>query len=127
MRTKLGSGAIPRAGVGDLPQCAHLKIQHRQLRLIIVARAGLLNFRLGFVELRLAELDDRTQPQVIARIREFQRPRRLIEQLIRHREPLKGGIRVEPGSAHISDYPVLQIVQVLLLRLGPRGGLGVPR
>jgi len=46
--------------------------------MIIVPRTGLLDFGLSLVELRLAALDDRTQPQEIARIREFERPRRLI-------------------------------------------------
>jgi len=95
--------------------------------LIVITRAGLLDFRLGLVELRLAKLDDRAQSLVTAGLSQFHGLRRLLEQLVGNRQALVGGIGVEPRSAHVADHPVLQIAQVLLLRLRSCGGFRAQR
>jgi hypothetical protein len=49
-----------------LVQSPDLEIQRRYLRLVVVLCAGLRDFGLGQVQLRLAQLDDGAESQIVA-------------------------------------------------------------
>src|SRR5215472_3355940 len=101
----------------ELPQSSQLKIQSGNLCFVIVLGRGLVDLRLGLVELRLTQLYDRAQSEPVARLGQLESIIRLLEQLLRHRQTLKTGVGVEPRLPDIADNAVLQIAQVLILYL----------
>ena len=92
--------------------------------MVVIFRAGLVDFRLRPVQLRLAEFYDRAQSQFVARLGKVARLRGFFQQLIRHRKALVGRNRIEPGFANVADNPVLQVAKKLLLRPRIRIGFG---
>jgi len=63
-------------------------LQRSRPRLIFVARGRLLDFGSRLVQLRLRELDDRSEAEVVAAVGEIERVGRLREELVREIEPL---------------------------------------
>src|SRR5437867_2626271 len=74
-----------------LSKISDLVLQKRMLRLIIEFRARIGYLRRSKVQLGLTEFDDRTQPQVIASLRQIQRQPSLVKQLGRQSDLLIGG------------------------------------
>ena len=60
------------SGIPPLRQISQLIIQRRQRQLVLIARIYVLNRRLRLFQLRLAQFHDRTQPQLVARLRQLQ-------------------------------------------------------
>src|SRR4029078_720611 len=93
----------------SLTQQSHLKLQNRALDLKIVARGQILNFRAGFVELGLAELDDRAESQVVARLGQIHCQVRRRQQLVGESDALEGVAAVQPGDVYVMRHAVFGI------------------
>src|SRR4051794_29696863 len=76
-------------------QVAGLIAQRRLPRLVLVARGRLLELSAGLVQLRLRQLDDRAQTEVVALLREIERVGALGEQLVGEVDALIGSLDVE--------------------------------
>src|SRR6185437_6109259 len=72
------------------------------------------NLRLGLRQLRLGQLHDAAQAELIAPLREIESHVGLSQHLPRHADALKCVLRVEHRSAYIARDAVTQIPQLLL-------------
>src|SRR5664279_2945197 len=89
---------------------------------ICVADGGL-----SLLKLRLTELDDRAEAELITCLREFERRVGLLQQFTGYCYALQRCVRVEPCSPDIANYLVTEITRPLVsgLHLQPSfGGLG---
>src|SRR4029077_12969199 len=106
-----------------LMQQAHLIIQNGRLNLVVESRAGFGDFGLSLIELGLAQLDDRTQAEFVASLCQIERLPGLREKLLGDGKALERRIGVEPRGADVTRNLVLEIADILLLRIRPRIGL----
>src|SRR5579885_3235487 len=110
-----------------LSQGADLVFERAPLRLIVIARAGLSDLRGGQIQLRLAELDDGAEAEIVAALRELERHLGLIQQLVGQAEPLIAIQGVEVGDLNIADHAVLEILDALLGAALTQFRLSAPR
>src|SRR5450755_2425818 len=68
---------------------------------------------IGLLQLRLTELDDRTQTQLVAPLGEIQTQVGLLSELFGHRHSLKCRIRGQPCGAHVASHLIAQISGIL--------------
>jgi len=73
-----------------LPRDSHLEGQHDLRQEILIARVGVLEFRVCFREFRLTVFDDRAESKFVTCLRQFESQVRLLSQLFRYRKPLIG-------------------------------------
>src|ERR1039458_8390182 len=97
-----------------LVQRAGLEIDVDALRLIVVAGGGVGNLRGGEVELRLAQLHDGSQPQIVPALRQIHGKLRLLEQLLRKGHAVMGGGGVQVCNADVADHDRMALTQELL-------------
>src|SRR5579885_2977640 len=99
-----------------LPERADCVLESRPRALVIVLRAGVLDFRLSHVELRLGEFDDRRESQVVSSLREIQGQPGLVEQPLGDGNSLVCVLRGEQSGSNIMLDLLLQIPQPLVGR-----------
>src|SRR5262249_14658894 len=93
-----------------------------QLRLrdpIPVPRLRVADLGARLLELRLRELDDRGEPQLVAAAREGEGGVRLLEQLRGDLEASVGGARVQPARLDVADDLVPELQEPLARGLRP--------
>src|SRR5690349_11979141 len=79
-----------------------LVAKHCLGKAVVVSSLRFAYFRLRLLQLRLAELDDRTQSELVPCLCQVEGKVRLIQQLLRDRQPIVGRIGIEPAGAHIA-------------------------
>src|SRR5882762_5168019 len=85
----------------------HLIVEQRPLSLIIVFGARARDLRPGKVQLRLAQLDHRAEPQIVPALRQIQGESGLVQQLRRQSYAFIRRLRVQVSYPYIPDNPVL--------------------
>src|SRR5947207_1158728 len=83
-------------------------------RLILVAGGRLFDLGARLVELRLRQLDDRAQAEVVTLLRQIERVGRLHQELIGQRQTLERRESLQPCDPHVARDAVLQILKRLL-------------
>ena len=84
------------------------------LRLIIVLRVEILDLGFREIQLRLGQLDDGGQTEIVAPLREIQRQRRLAEKLGGNVDSLIRVVRAGPGYTDVPREPLLFVAQLLV-------------
>src|SRR5208283_1631648 len=106
-------------------QNSRLEVHVDALRLVVVPGGGVGDLRGGKVELRLAQLYDGSEAQVVSALGKVHGKLRLLEQLLRERHAVMGRGGVQVGNADIADDAVLLIVDVCAGGLGLEFGFGL--
>src|SRR5579864_1475037 len=86
---------------------------------VVVSSLGIADFGLRLLKLRLAQLNDGTQPQLVSRLCQVERQIRLIQQLLRDGQPAVCGACVEPAGSYITRNSVAHVAQTLVSGLRP--------
>ena len=76
--------------------------QDGQCQAVVITGLSGTDLGLSLLQLRLAQFNDRTQSELVPRLRKIKREVRLVQQLLRDRDSLIDGIRVEPTGAHVA-------------------------
>ncbi len=82
--------------------------------LVIVFRVEIFDFRGSHVQLRLSELDNRSQAQIVSPLRKLQCERGLPQELRGDVDALVGIVRAGPSYPYIPVDPGLLIAQPLI-------------
>ena len=122
----LGDSPAHRAGESDLYPC-RLILQNGQSEAVVVTCVNIADLRLGLLQLRLAEFDDRTQPQPVAGLGKIEGEVGLLEQLLGYGEAIIGGLGIEPTVTHVAGDAGHEVAQSFLRGLSPQRGFACPR
>ena len=97
-------------------QYGNLIIQIRNLGLIIVFGARLFDLCLRLVQLRLTQLDNRTEPEFVSLLRKIQSQTGVVEKLLRQGEALETLLGIRPCQADVTSNAVGFVPQFLIGR-----------
>jgi len=100
-------------------QNSRLEVHVDALRLVVVPGSGVGDLRGGEVELRLAQLHDGSEAEVVSALGKVHGELRLLDQLLRKLHAAIGCSGVQVRNADIADDAILEIVDVF------DGGLGL--
>src|SRR5579885_1417611 len=114
-------------GAGDSAEDPCLEVQHGAANLVIVSRRGAADLGRRLVQLRLVELHDGNQAQVIAGLGQAAGSSRLLEKAGDYIQSPEGGLSVEPGHLHVIGNSNFEVSDLLCGRLRLQVGLGPAR
>src|ERR1035441_11035584 len=95
--------AARRARERMLMQNSRLEVHVDALRLVVIPGGGVGDLRGGKVELRLAQLHDGSEAQVVSALGKVHGELRLLAQPLRERHPVLGGGGVSVGKADSAE------------------------
>ena len=113
---------MPPIGAWHRLEVGNLEIQNRQRQAVLVSSLSAPDLRLRLLQLRLAELHDGGQAQLVTGLGKVKGKVGLLQKLLADIEALVSGAGVEPASADVAGNAVLEVAQLLLGSLSPQLG-----
>src|ERR1051326_8299194 len=97
---------------------ANLKVQRGESQAVLILRVDVADGSIGLLQLRLAELDNRTQTKVVTSLGQMQSQIRFFRKFGGYSYALEGRVRRQPGCANVAHDPIAQVSRILRRSFG---------